>query len=578
MYWSIVMPIETPVLIVGGGPIGLALAADLGRRGVEAILIERRAEKLGAARMIEVGVRTMEICRQLGVTDEIWNWGFPHDHPLDNVFVTHLDGYELGRVKAPSFNTHRSSPFSPERPIPCPQTWFDPILKKRARSFPQIQLRYQMELQDFVQDSDGVTVDLVDRVTGRSQQVRAKYLIGCDGSDSLVRSLLGIQIRGQRHLDWSLNVYLKIPNFKYLHRTTSAFRYVFVGAEGTWSFLTMVDGKDLYRLQLIGVDKAALETADIPAYVRRCFGRDVPYTVEEKVLWIRKMTIADRFMDGRVFLAGDAAHAHPPNGGLGMNTGIQDAFDLGWKLEAVLKDWGGPELLDSYDYERRPASSRGNETSLANFRRLSDGSADRLIEEASEEGALVRKTIGDHLVRENTKAWNPPGVHLGYIYNPSPVVIPDGSVQPPDDAFGYKPTAFPGARAPHVWLSPQESIIDLFGAGFTLLQFEDVPVDELRRAAAARNVPLIVHRIRNPQACALYERKLVLVRPDGHVAWRDDVLPEDCLSLMDIVRGAGRRVAARRNEDLLLASTARSDEGAVSDSGNVLKYPARAAG
>ncbi|WP_256477107.1 FAD-dependent monooxygenase [Bradyrhizobium sp. 186] len=163
---------------------------------------------------------------------------------------------------APSFNTHRSSPFSPERPIPCPQTWFDPILKDRARSFPQIQLRYQTELQNFIQDTDGVTVDLVDQVTGRSQQIQAKYLVGCDGSDSLVRSLLGIQVRGQRHLDWSLNVYLRIPNFKYLHRTEPAFRYVFVGPEGTWSFLTMVDGKDLYRLQLIGVDKSALETAD----------------------------------------------------------------------------------------------------------------------------------------------------------------------------------------------------------------------------------------------------------------------------------------------------------------------------
>jgi 2-polyprenyl-6-methoxyphenol hydroxylase-like FAD-dependent oxidoreductase len=571
------MPIETPVLIVGGGPIGLALAADLGRRGVEAILIERRVEKLGAARMIEVGVRTMEICRQLGVTDKIWNWGFPHEHPLDNVFVTHLDGYELGRVKAPSFNTHRSSPFSPERPIPCPQTWFDPILKDRARSFPQIQLRYLTELQNFIQDADGVTADVVDRVTGRSQQIQAKYLVGCDGSDSFVRSLLGIQVRGQRHLDWSLNVYLRIPNFKYLHRTAPAFRYVFVGPEGTWSFLTMVDGKDLYRLQLIGVDKTALETADIPAYVRRCFGRDVPYTVEEKVLWVRKMIVADRFMDGRAFLAGDAAHAHPPNGGLGMNTGIQDAFDLGWKLEAVLKGWGGQELLDSYDYERRPASSRGNETSLANYRRLSDGSADSLIEEASEQGTLARKTIGDHLVQENVKAWNPPGVHLGYVYHPSPIVVPDGSAQPQDDTFGYKPTAFPGARAPHVWLSPQESIIDLFGAGFTLLQFEDVPVDELRRAAAARNVPLTIHRIRNPLAFALYERQLVLVRPDGHVAWRDDVLPEDCLALMDIVRGAGRRVAARRNEDLLLASTVRSDDCVVGNSGNVLKYPARAA-
>jgi 2-polyprenyl-6-methoxyphenol hydroxylase-like FAD-dependent oxidoreductase len=572
------MAVEISVLIVGGGPIGLALAADLGRRGVAAMLIERRGEKPGSARMIEVGVRTMEICRQLGVTEDIWNWGFPHDHPLDSVFITHLDGYELGRVSTPSLNMHRSSPFSPERALPCPQTWFDPILRDRARSFTQIQLCYQTELQSFVQDAEGVSVDLIDRVSGRPQQVRAKYLVGCDGSDSLVRDLLGIQIRGQRHLDWSLNVYLRIPNFKYLHRTASAFRYVFVGPEGTWAFLTMVDGKDLFRLQLIGVDKSALETSDIAVVMRRCFGRDVPFAVEEKVLWIRKMTVADRFMDGRVFLAGDAAHAHPPNGGLGMNIGVQDAFDLGWKLEAVVKGWGGPWLLDSYDYERRPASSRGNETSLANYRRLTGGSANRLIEDSTEEGMLARKAVGDHLVRENAKAWNPPGVHLGHVYNPSPIVVADGDPKPEDDTFGYKPTTFPGARAPHVWLSPQQSTIDLFGFGFTLLQFANISVDEMLRAAEARGVPLSVHRIGNPRAIAIYERRLVLVRPDGHVAWRGDVLPEDCLALIDIVRGAGRRVAARRREDLVLASPHWSTEVTVGASANVVKYPGRASG
>ena len=340
---------SVPVLITGGGPVGLTLACELGRRGIDVLLVERRGEKLGSARMIEVGVRTMEICRQLGVTEDIWRWGFPHDHSLDSVFVTHLDGYELGRVKMPTLRQHRSSEFSPERPVPCPQTYFDPILKRRAQSFPSVKLVYETRLESFEQDSEGVTACLVDSVTGGTRYIRAQYLVGCDGSDSLVRERLGIQVRGQQHLDWSLNIYLTIPNFRHAHRTEPAFRYVFVGPAGTWSFLTMIDGKDSFRLQLIGVDREALEQTDVAALVRRCFGRSVPFTIDDRILWIRKMTTADRFSDGLVFLAGDAAHAHPPNGGLGMNIGIQDAFDLGWKLAARLQGWGGDTLLESYD-------------------------------------------------------------------------------------------------------------------------------------------------------------------------------------------------------------------------------------
>ena len=200
--------------------------------------------------------------------------------------------------------------------------------------------------------------------------MRAAYLVGCDGFASTVREQLGIKIRGEPHIDWSMTVYLRIPDLASHHDKGHAFRYVFVGPEGTWSFLSIVDGKDLWRLQLVDLDQRRLENADIPALVRRAMGGDVPFTVEDKTLWVRKRTVADRFMDGRVFLAGDAAHAHPPNGGLGMNTGIQDAFDLGWKLAATLDGWGGAALLESYDHERRPASARAAEVSLKNYRRL----------------------------------------------------------------------------------------------------------------------------------------------------------------------------------------------------------------
>jgi len=545
------VPNTTPVLIAGGGPIGLALAADLGRRGIKTLLVEERDDKLAPPKMLEVSVRTMEFCRGLGIAEKVRNWGFPHDLPLDSVFVTDLQGYELGRVRTTSLGSRQDSDFSPERGRPCPQTWFDPILQKCARSFPQVTLRYNTRLEGFAQDADGVTATLRNQ-SGRVETVRAQYLVGCDGFDSTVRKLLGIEIRGEPHIDWSMTIYLRIPELPSRHGL--AYRYVFVGPEGTWSFLTLVNGKDLWRLQIVDIDEARLNNVDIPALVKRCMGREVAYTVEHKDLWVRKRTVADCFMDGRVFIAGDAAHAHPPNGGLGMNTGIQDAFDLGWKLAAMIDGWGGEGLLESYDDERRPASARAAEVSLQNYRRLISAEQRAEIYSPTPEGEAARRAIGARLVEENEKSWHPVGVHLGYIYHPSPIVVPDGTKQPEDDTFGYRPTAFPGARAPHVWLAPGKSTLDLFGDGFVLLKFVDVPTAAIERAAKDRGVPLRIERIENTDATALYGRALVLVRPDGHVCWRDNAAPKDAALLMDTIRGAGSRIEIRRADSLATSS------------------------
>jgi 2-polyprenyl-6-methoxyphenol hydroxylase-like FAD-dependent oxidoreductase len=537
------VPNNVPVLIAGGGPIGLALAADLGRRGVRTLLVEERDDKLAPAKMLEVSVRTMEFCRGLGIADKVRNWGFPHDLPLDSVFVTDLQGYELGRVRTASLGSRQDSDFSPERGRPCPQTWFDPILQSCARSFPHVMLRYNVRLEGFVQDADGVTASLRDKSAG-VETVRAQYLVGCDGFESTVRKLLGIGIKGEPHIDWSMTIYLRIPELPSRYGLT--YRYVFVGPEGTWSFLTLVNGKDLWRLQIVDIDERKLNNVDIPALVRRCMGQDVPYTVEHKDLWVRKRTVADRFAEDRVFIAGDAAHAHPPNGGLGMNTGLQDAFDLGWKVAAMIDGWGGEGLLESYDAERRPASARAAEVSLQNYRRLISAEQRAEIYSPTQEGEAARRAIGARLVEENEKSWHPVGVHLGYIYHPSPIVVPDGTPQPEDDTFGYQPTAFPGARAPHVWLAPGKSTLDLFGDGFVLLKFAEVPTTAIERACKERGVPLRVERIAHAEAAALYGRALVLVRPDGHVAWRDNAAPEDASALIDAVRGA-RPVVTDRN-------------------------------
>ena len=510
-------------------------------------LVEQNDDRVGTAKMIVVSVRTMELVRQLGVAGAVRDWGFPLDQPLDSVFCTGLGGHELGRVVTPPLRQETDTPFSPERERPCPQTWFDPILQRHARGFESVALSYRTRLVSFTQDGAGVQAELAGP-DGRIERLAASFLVGCDGYGSTVRDLLGISVRGEKHLDRSMSIYVRSHGLRRAHALGDAYRYVMVGPDGPWSVLTTIDGRDLWRLQLIGRDIDPRSPA-MDALMRQMVGRDVPYTVEDTSTWVRKMTVADRFSDGRVFLAGDAAHAHPPNGGLGMNTGIQDAFDLGWKIAAVLQGWGGPALLDSYDCERRPAASRAAEESLRNYRRLTGPPREPDVASEGPAGDQARHRLGAALVQENEKAWHPVGVHLGYSYDPSPIIIPDGTPRPVDDTVGYVPAARPGSRAPHVWLADGRSILDLFGPGFTLLDFTGAPVDPLLDAARRRGVPLACQRITDLAARALYARSLVLVRPDGHVAWRGDKLPSKCLALIDTVRGAGSPIAARRTGD-----------------------------
>ena len=493
--------------------------------------------------MIVVSVRTMEFCRQLGIAPAVHHWGFPLDHGLDSVFVTGMQGHELGRVTTPPLSVEFETPFSPERERPCPQTWFDPILKREAERHRNVELRFETALESFDQDENGVTARLVDARSGEKQTVRASYLVGCDGYSSTVRELLGIEVRGIKQLDTSTSVYLTIPNLHAQHRHGDAYRYLFVGEEGVRCVLTTIDGKDFYRIQLIDADPEQQSKEALDALMRRWLGEGVAFRIDDVSTWVRKSTVADRFMDGRVFLAGDCAHAHPPNGGLGMNTGILDAWDLGWKLAAVLDGWGGPTLLDSYDFERRPASARASDESLRNYRRLVDDASYVGIDEDSAAGDALRASTGARLVAQNERAWHPIGIHMGHVYAPSPVVVDDGSPAE-ETSEDYLPTARPGARAPHAWLSSGRSLLDLFGSGFTLLKFRDAETGPLEQAAVSRGLPMTVHAIADAAIAVLYEKALVLVRPDGHVAWRGDACPADGGSIIDQVRAPAR--ASRR--------------------------------
>jgi len=533
----------SPVLIVGAGPVGLALAGDLGWRGRRCLVVEQSDGSIYQPRMDFVGVRTMEFCRRWGLVDAVEHSPYPRDYPQDNMYLTSLNGYELGRERFPAMQDEVPLPQSPQHRERCPQNMFDPILLQWCRSMPQqVAMRYRTKLLGFTQDADGVSAELEAVESGERETVRVRYLVGCDGAASRVREVLGIQMQGKPVLTSTTNVIFRCPDLVKMHDKGKAYRHIFVGPEGTFATIVAINGRDQWRLSIIGnADKKTHSETDIRAVIRRVAGFDFDYEILSVLPWVRRALVADEFGKGRVFIAGDAAHLTSPTGGFGMNMGIQDAVDLSWKLDAMLSGWGGPHLLESYTPERRPVSIRNVNEASGNLGRMRSPGENKALLDDTPEGAALRAQLGKEFTAAMTREWHTLGIHLGYRYDDSPIIRPDGTPAPPMEVMTYDQTARPGARAPHVWLKDGRSTLDLFGKGFVLLRIgREAPSGEaLAKAAIQRGVPLVEVALDEPEVARAYERRLVLVRPDGHVAWRDDTVPADPLRLVDCVRGAG---------------------------------------
>jgi 2-polyprenyl-6-methoxyphenol hydroxylase-like FAD-dependent oxidoreductase len=534
---------KVPVLIVGGGPVGLALAAELGWRGARCELIEQGDGVITTPKMNEVNVRTMEFCRRWGIADQVLHCPFPDDYPFDVVFVTSLGGYELGRMRRPSRAKQTPECYSPMRLQACSQLWFDPILRSFAQSMPTVALRYRTRLEGLRDTGRGVVADLTDLETGARERVMADYLVGCDGAGSAVRTALGIGLEGQGVLSHPLHVFFRAPDLLQRCGKEPGTFFLAIDRGGLWANIRIIDPANaLWRLMVLdsGAEQTP-ETVDCAALVRRAVGRDIDFEVLDLSIWTRRSLVAESYGKGRVFLAGDAAHQLSPTGALGMNTGIGDAVDLGWKLAAVLQGWGGPQLLASYEAERRPIGLR-NVGATAEFYLAHENFDEGLgaIDEDSATGRELRERLGSLLERGIGRMFRTIGLQIGYRYDNSPTIVPDGTLGPPDDPEVYVASAHPGSRAPHAVLSDGRSTLDLFGRAFTLLQFGNDAADvaTIRTAAAEHGVPLNTVALHEPNAAALFESRLVLVRPDGHVAWRGDALTMDPGVLMDRVRGA----------------------------------------
>jgi 2-polyprenyl-6-methoxyphenol hydroxylase-like FAD-dependent oxidoreductase len=541
---------DISVLIAGGGPIGLTLAADLSWRGVRSLLVEPKIAPDTHPRAISIGVRSMEHFRRLGLDQNVIDAGVPRSHPLDVVYVTRMLGDEVFRFRIPSVDDveKRAKELAARVPeiaaSPYYKTWtaqspLEDVLRSHLEKSPHSKLRLGWRLDRFTEDANGVRADLLEVGTDRTETMSARYLVGCDGGASTVRAGLGIKLIGKGTLGLALGIYFRAPALRAMLRNDPAVMY-WILAPGCAGVIYTIHGGDTWVFNRYYQAHEHIVETDPAGLLRSAFGADLDIEIISVQSWEPRQLVAACYGTERVFLAGDACHLFVPTGGFGMNTGIGDAVDLAWKLAAVLDGWGGPRLMASYDCERRPVGLSNTLEAADNYASSRNIVADlENIEAPGRLGEQARKAVAARLPPK-LKHFAPIGVHLGYRYEGSPIIIPDGTPVPPRETASYAPTSRPGHRAPHLWLADGVSMLDLFGRGFTLLSFGAPQTDRDVFANAARslNLPLTIEEIANPDAAELYQRRLVLVRPDGHVAWRGDAPPENVRQILDRVRGA----------------------------------------
>ena len=532
-----------PVLIAGAGPVGLSLAIELAYRGIQSLVVEQSDGTVEFPTTNLANTRTCEHLRRWGISDKMrYESGYPTDYPRNYLFVTRMTGYEIARFDHPSNGDPAArSPFSPEGRLWISKPYFDPVLRAHAQSLPQVRIRYETSFESFDQPGQSVKAEILDKKTGRKEIIEADYLVGCDGGRSNIRRALDIKYQGVFSQGMNVAVLFRSPLLAYT-KHGPAVQYQIINSQINGA-IAAVDGKELWRLNVRNVKQEELDVFDAPQKIRYALGESIPFELLAVRPWTGHCVVAERYQNGRVFLAGDAAHLNWPAGGFGMNTGIGDAVDIGWKLAAVVQGWGGAHLLDSYTAERKPIAMI-NVNEAAEMRASFDNQTpfSPQIEDDSDAGKQLRKKARATTMRTRAKEFqhDSAGIELGYRYENSPICVSDGTPAPPLDHGLYVASTWPGVRAPHAWLKDGRSTLDLFGKGFTSLNLsgKNAGTTRIANVASAIGLPLEFITLDEPGVRAAYERDFVLIRPDGHVAWRGDALPENASAIIDKVRGA----------------------------------------
>ena len=540
-----------PVLIAGGGPVGMTLALNLARYGIRSIVCERNEQTTQHPKMDLTNGRSMELYRRLGLTEKLRDAGVPRENAFDISWVTNLVGQELHRFRYPSANDataiiaqENDGHHAREAGLRVSQVMIEPVLKKAIDGNPLVEVRFGTRFERIIdQNEKSVTVEIVEEATGEPTSVSCAFLAGCDGGGSRVRRELGIELSGNMAAAGAYMVHFRTQDKALLQRWGATWHLQ--NATGT---IIAQNDDDIYTLQAWLIPGLDIDKKAPAAILEEWVGKPFDYEILQSNPWTANFVVAERYRAGRVILAGDSAHQFIPTGGYGMNSGIADAAGLSWVLAALIDGWGGNRLLDAYEEERRRTAWWHLEASQRHMNvRMEIGAfyeaagklqGDDPTAEARR-GALAQNI--ERIGNAENQSW---GVELGYRYDGSPVIAAESEL-PPIDPLTYTPSTIPGARLPHVFLEDGVSVHDVLGLWFSLVIVNDADSGPIERAAGDLGIPLAVVRLHRPDLLPIYERNLLLVRPDQHVAWRGDELPSDPHAILALVTGRG--VDQRRN-------------------------------
>ena len=543
--------IDTQVLIVGAGPVGLTLGLDLASRGIQVTIAETRyAGEPPSVKCNQLSARSMEIFRRLGIAREVRSLGLPADYPNDVVSCISATGTELSRLRIPA----RGERFTavegadtwwptPEAPHRINQTFLEPFLFARAASHPRIRILTRTEVERISQDDDRAVAHARNLDTGGTLAIAGAYLVGCDGARSIVRKAIGAKLLGDAAIQHVQSTCIRAPDLIRRLPARPAWLYFALNARRCGSLLA-IDGRETWIVHnWLYHGETDFEAVDRDWAIRTILGvgEDFRYDVVSKEDWIGRRLVADRFRDARVFICGDAAHLWISTGGYGMNAGIADAASLAWLLAATLKGWAPAAILDAYEAERQPITEQAS-------RIIMDISVEVMkqrrgitpeLELPGPAGEALRSRIGQEAYALDIQQQCCAGLNFGYYYDRSPLIAYDGEAPPPYTMGAFTSSTVPGCRAPHLWLDGGRSLYDALGPDYTLVRTDPATrVAGLVAAAAERRLPLSLVDVPPGAARTAYKTKLVVVRPDQHIAWRGDREPVHPIGLIDRLRGA----------------------------------------
>ncbi|MBT7955527.1 MAG: hypothetical protein HN731_10060 [Rhodospirillaceae bacterium] len=543
--------IDIPILIVGGGPVGLCLSMELSTRGVSHLLVNQRAETPAHPKGSTINSRTMEHLRRYGASPAIRKSGLPENYPTDSTYVSRMSGYELGRIPMPTLKEKISNPgpwgetlLTPEPIHRSNQMYFEAVMKTHAETFAEADIRFGWEMISFADQGDQVEAEVKNLATDEIVTVTCAYMVGCDGAQGKVRRQLGFkyagrQSTGDRFYDGSMaSIYARSSMVKEVRNMSDSWHYWTINPEGRTDFISL-NGDDEFLLLSEVPPDLPFDQVDAEEIFRIAVGAAIDVEIISVQEWVAGLAmVTDHYQKGRVALAGDAVHLFTPSGGFGFNTGIDDAANLGWKLAAMVEGWGGEHLVDSYEIERRPIGLRNTTTSGQYANKIGSLKFPDFIEEDSARGKAARDVLREDLATFKEE-FASLGIVLGARYDGSSLIVSDGTSPPPDEPASYIPSATPGGRLPHYWIDDKLSVFDQLGPWFNLVQLgPDAPaVSDFELAAEKLKVPLNIVRLKEAAAEDLYGAKLLLVRPDQHLAWRGNEVPENVSEILTAVIG-----------------------------------------